>query len=175
MSTQISQREKVLLCIVGGAVFVLLNLFFISYFSKNNASLRQDLSFKQAQITLLNAQVADAPLWQQRNAWLQRQPRLENPEASFIQFSQSIKDLAQKHVLLIDDRKDGQIVRKPEYASMPVKVSLKGSWDHLLDFMYDLQGPEKFVVFESLNMTLDPQNPTEMQATFTVAKWFAPN
>jgi len=176
MSTQLSRREKVLLSVVVGAVGIFLNLFLISYFLKNNASLRASLGNKQAQLTALQTMLRDTPKWQQRNEWLKaHQQRLDNAEGASVQLIDQVTAIARKHTILLDSPQPTQAVRRPEYTSVPVKIGAKGTWENMVDFLYELQGPEKFIVLESASLTKDAQDPTQMQASLSIAKWYAPN
>lgn len=176
MSTQLSQREKVLSAIVGGAVLIFLNLFLINYFLKNNNSLRASLANKQAQLSALQTVLRDAPMWQQRSDWLKaNQPRLDNAESASVQLIEQITATARKHTILLDSPQPTQAVHNPDYTSVPVKIGAKGAWENMVDFLYELQGPEKFIVLESATLTKDPQDQTQMQASLSIAKWYTPN
>jgi hypothetical protein len=41
-------------------------------------------------------------------------------------------------------------------------------------FLHDVQQPEGFVVFESVNLQIEPSDPTMMRGKFKIARWFAP-
>jgi hypothetical protein len=41
-------------------------------------------------------------------------------------------------------------------------------------FLYDVQQPEAFIVFESANIAVDNNDPTKMRGKFKIARWFAP-
>jgi hypothetical protein len=41
-------------------------------------------------------------------------------------------------------------------------------------FLYDVQRPEAFTVFEQANLIVDASDPTVMRGRFKIAKWFAP-
>ena len=50
----------------------------------------------------------------------------------------------------------------------------KSDWGALVHFLYDVQRPEAFTVFEQANLMIDASDPTVMRGRFKIAKWFAP-
>jgi hypothetical protein len=44
----------------------------------------------------------------------------------------------------------------------------------LFIFLYDVQQPDAFVVFESVNLVIDSNDATMMRGKFKIARWFAP-
>ncbi len=176
MSTQLSAREKVLAGFVCGAIGIFLSLFLISFFIKNNASLRGDLGAKKAQLQGLQALLADAPLWQQRDEWVRaHQPATNNESAASSLFlTQEISEAAKRHTVTLAQQSIGSLVSHPSYRAATVSIEAKCSFKDLMAFFYDLQGQEKFVVFESANLQVDTTDNTKMAARLQVAKWYAP-
>jgi hypothetical protein len=41
-------------------------------------------------------------------------------------------------------------------------------------FLYDVQRPDAFIVFENVNLAIDGSDPTMMRGKFKIARWFAP-
>ena len=44
----------------------------------------------------------------------------------------------------------------------------------MVHFLYDVQRPDAFVVFESVNLAIDGSDPTMMRGKLKIARWFAP-
>lgn len=42
------------------------------------------------------------------------------------------------------------------------------------DFLYEMQAPERFIVFESANLQIDQDDKTQIRGKFRIAKWYAP-
>ena len=60
---------------------------------------------------------------------------------------------------------------------MPIvadSFDVKTPWPPLVRFLYDVQQPESFVVFESFTLNIDPADPTMMRGKMKLARWFAP-
>ena len=51
---------------------------------------------------------------------------------------------------------------------------VKSAWPPLVHFLYDVQQPESFVVFESVTLNIDSADPTMMRGKMKLARWFAP-
>jgi hypothetical protein len=175
MSTQLSQREKVLAGVVAGIGGLFMSIFLISYFFRNHAALKSDLETKQAMLQGLKALLTDAPVWQQRNAWVDaHQPKLDNPDRATARLLEQIDEIAKKHVVTITQPAHGLTVHKPEYTAITGSVEAKAEWKNLVDFFYELQGPDKFIVCENADLQIDPTDKTRMQAKLQIAKWYAP-
>ena len=55
-----------------------------------------------------------------------------------------------------------------------VTIQTKATKEALRDFLYEMQSPERSIVFESANLQFDKNDKTQMHGTFRVAKWYAP-
>ena len=62
----------------------------------------------------------------------------------------------------------------PNHQAVFASIETKSPWPPLVRFMYDVQQPESFVVFESVNLQIDSADPTMMRGKFKIARWFAP-
>jgi hypothetical protein len=118
--------------------------------------------------------VRERDLWQQREEWLrQHQPRLTNPgEASAL--LDQVRQIAQKHNVLVERPALGGVEPSPNHQSVSVTVETKSPWEPLVRFLYEVQQPESFVVFESVNLAIESGDPTQMRGKFRIARWFAP-
>lgn len=174
--TTLSRREKVLASLVGGIVAVMLNLFLISFFLQNQARLRGELARREAELKGLQTVLAERPVTEERAAWLKsKQPRLDVDETrAGFQLLDRIKEAAQKHVVKPGRQEPRKGEARAHYISLPVDIEARGAWPALVKFMHELQGPEQFVAFEKANLQVDKEEPTQMQATFRVARWYAP-
>lgn len=172
-----TKREKVLAGLVGGAVAVLLNIFLISFFTKNHRALKQDLARKESHLKGMHTLMADRALWDQRAAWIAaHQPKLEDPGSAGVKLMEEVRDLAKRHEVLIapETLVIGTPSKKQYYTSVPITVETKSTWKALVNFLSELQTPEKFIVLESTNLKVNSADKTQMQGRLTIAKWYAP-
>ncbi len=175
MSAQLSNREKILSAVVGGTFFLLLNFFLIGYFLKNNASLRAEVAQQRKQLAVSQNLMTEVPQWAERDAWLKaHQPRMESQTTAGVKLLDHVTEMAKKHTLEVLQPAVGVFERHADYNAVPVSVEIKGKWKDLLGFMLEMQGPDKFIVFESSSLRVDTQDATQMDVKFKISKWFAP-
>ena len=85
-----------------------------------------------------------------------------------------MKEIAGKHNVLIEKPAIGAGDSTPDHQSVFASFETKSPWPPLVRFLYDVQQPESFVVFESVTLNIDPADPTMMRGKFKIARWFAP-
>ena len=174
MSTQLSQREKMLATIVGAAVLLVLNLVVIKIFLKNRQQLATELAAKAGQIKQSAARISEKDMWAERDAWLKKtQPKLENEGKAAVNLNDEINEVAKKTGVQLLEPQLGTVTRQPQYVSVFVTIDAKATKEALRDFLYEMQSPERSVVFESANLQFDKDDKTQMHGKFKIAKWFA--
>jgi hypothetical protein len=103
----------------------------------------------------------------------EHQPALNGPgEASTL--LDQIKQVAGKHNVLIESPAIGTSDATPEHQAVFASFDVKSPWPPLVHFLYDVQQPESFVVFESITLSIDGSDPTMMRGKMKLARWFAP-
>ena len=85
-----------------------------------------------------------------------------------------MKEIAGKHNVLIENPNLGGVDATPTHQATFVSIETKSPWQPLVRFLHDVQQPEGFVVFESVNLQIEPSDPTMMRGKFKIARWFAP-
>ena len=174
MSTQLSKREKVLATVVGTVVLIVLNLAVISYFMKNQRRLRVELDAKTQQLATNKLLFADREMWTEREAWLKKvQPKLENEGKAAVNLKDEIDEVAKKTNLQVLEPQLGTIERRPQATTVFVTINAKATKEALRDFLYEMQSPERSIVFETANLQFDKDDKTMMHGVFRIAKWFA--
>ncbi|MGZ5004445.1 MAG: hypothetical protein ACXWG7_02740 [Chthoniobacterales bacterium] len=167
-------RERVLSLIVAGALFLLINLFLWSALLGSLGKARSDLALRKATRKEQTMFMKEQPMWEKRADWLkQNQPALKSPgEASTL--LDEVKQAAGKHNVLIENPAIGAGDSTPNYQAVFASVETKSPWPPLVHFLYDIQKPESFVVFENFSLAIDSADPTMMRGKFKIARWFAP-
>jgi len=74
----------------------------------------------------------------------------------------------------IENPQIGPVENTSSHKSVSATFETKSAWEPLVHFLYDAQRPEAFMVFENVNLMVDPNDPSVMQGRFKIAKWFAP-
>jgi hypothetical protein len=169
---QMSQRERTLALVVGGILFLLINLAIWSALFGMSSSARRQYA---AQRTLRKEQqvyLGEEKTWKTRADWLAKeQPTLTNPAEASSLLTQ-VKEIATKHSVQIDDPQIGAVETTPSHQSVSAIFQTKSGWVPLVHFLYDAQRPTAFTVFEQVNLMVDGNDATVMQGRFKVAKWF---
>ncbi|MEY2558168.1 MAG: hypothetical protein QOE34_1593 [Verrucomicrobiota bacterium] len=171
---RMSARERRLAWIVAGAIFLLINLVVWSKIFDAVGRARADVALRQAVRNEQTIYIKDRDLWGRRDQWLkQRQPLLKSAvEASTL--LDQIKQIAGKHNVLIENPAIGAGDTTADHQSVFASIETKSPWPPLVHFLYEIQQPESFVVFESVQLQIEPTDPTMMRGKFKIARWFAP-
>jgi hypothetical protein len=171
---QMNQRERILALSVGAILFLLVNLAIWSLLFGMSAGARADYAARSATRTEQKVYLEDEKMWQKRAEWLKKkQPHLNNPAEASTLLTQ-VKQIAGKYNVQIDNPQIGAVETTPSHQAVSATFETKSGWGPLVHFLYDVQRPEAFTVFETTNLIVDATDPTVMQGRFKIAKWFAP-
>ena len=171
---RMSRRERLLSWIVAGAVAILLNLAIWSWLLGAVSRARKDLARQKAARAESAVYIKERDLWEKRDQWLRgHQPVLKSPaEASTL--LDELKQVAGKHNILIENPAIGSGETTPNHQTVFASIDTKSPWPPLVHFLYDVQQPESFIVFETAGLAIDSSDPTQMRGKFKIARWFAP-
>jgi hypothetical protein len=171
---RLNPRERVLSWIVAASVFVLVNLFILNWIFGALGRARSDLGARKATLTAQALYVKERDVWTKRDEWIrQHQPTLKNPAEASALLDQ-LKQVAGKHNVLIENPAIGSGETTPNHQAVFASIETKSAWPPLVHFLYDVQQPAAFVVFENVNLAIDGSDPTMMRGKFKIARWFAP-
>jgi hypothetical protein len=170
---RMNPRERLLAWIVAGAMFVLLNLVILSWLFGALGRARTDLTARKAARAEQATYVKERDLWAKRDQWIrQHQPTFKNPAEASALLDQ-IKQAASKYNVLIQNPAIGSGETTPNHHTVFASIETKSPWPPLVHFLYDVQQPDAFVVFESVNLAIDSSDPTMMHGKLKIARWFA--
>ncbi len=171
---RLNPRERVLSLIVGGALFLLVNYMIWSSLLGMLGQTRSDLASRESLRAQQTVFLKERKVWEKRAKWLEKvQPSLKSPaEASTL--LEEVKQIAGKHNVLLENPQLGTGDSTPNHQAVFASVETKSPWSPLVHFLYDVQQPDKFVVFESVNLQIDTADPSMMKGKFKIARWFAP-
>jgi hypothetical protein len=159
---------------VGAIVFLLLNWLVWSKLLGALDQARADLAARQNTRKVQEVFIRERDLWEKRAQWLkQHQPALKGPgEASTL--LDQIKQVAGKYNVLVENPAIGTSDATPDRQAVFASFEVKSPWPPLIRFLYEVQQPESFIVFESITLNIDPGDPTMMRGKMKAARWFAP-
>ena len=170
-----NKREKTLLSITAIVIVVLLNFFLIKFFLSNRAVLTQKLAMTQVKIDTLKKRETERNLWAKRDALLdEKMPVLGDSDVASKEMREAILEIAKKHTVTLEAPAPGTPVNLPGHIALGVKFVAKGTWDGVFNFLLELQGPEKFTAIEGCEIKVNREDKTQLRATLTIVRWYAP-
>jgi hypothetical protein len=166
-------RERVLSWIVAGTVFVLLNLWILSWILGALGAAHKEVAARRAKLAEQTLYIKERDLWTKREEWIRKhQPVLNNPAEASALLDQ-LKQVAGKYNVLVENPAIGAGETTPYHQTVFASIETKSPWPPLVHFLYDVQRPDAFIVFENVNLTVDGSDPTMMRGKFKIARWFA--
>ena len=171
---RMNRRERLLSWIVAGTLFVLFNLWILSSVLGAVRSAQKELATRRSKLTEQALFVKERDTWTKRDEWLrQHQLTLKNPAEASALLDQ-LREIAGKYNIEIENPAIGTGETTPYHQTVFASIETKSPWPPLVHFLYDVQHPEAFVVFENVNLAIDGNDPTMMRGKFKIARWFAP-
>jgi hypothetical protein len=171
---RMNRRERVLSLIVAGTVIVLLNLAIWSWLLGALRKSRTELAQRRAARLESAVYIKERGLWEKRAEWLRQHQPVMKSAAEASTLLDQLKQIAGKYNILIENPAIGSGETTPQHQTVFASIETKSPWTPLVRFLYDVQQPESFIVFESVNLAIDSSDPTMMRGKFKVARWFAP-
>ena len=172
LTARMTPRERFLSTAVATVVFVLLNIVVAGGLLKKQARLRAELAQKTSDLRLMQTLFEERELWSKRDAWLQeKQPKLTNEGSAGVDLLDEIKAVAKANDLPpLENPQIGALTKTPLYHSVAVTCEAKCPWPALIAFLTAMQQPERFLVFESANIQIDPGDPSLIRGRFRIAR-----
>jgi hypothetical protein len=172
---RMNQRERLLSFAIAGLIFAVVNLFVWSWLFGAIRAARAEFATRQGTRQEQSIFIKERPIWAKRSAWLeQHQPVLKNAGEAQTGLLDELKQVASKYDILIENPAIGSGETTPTHQAVFASIETKSPWPPLVHFLYDVQQPESFIVFETVNLMIDSSDPTMMRGKFKIARWFAP-
>ena len=87
---------------------------------------------------------------------------------------EQLKQISGKYNIAIENPTIGAGETTANHQGVFASIETSSHWPELVHFLYDVQQPDAFVVFESVNLAIDNGDQTLMRGKFKIAKWFVP-
>jgi hypothetical protein len=169
-----NRRERLLSWIVAGTLLVLFNLWILTSVLGAVGSAQKELATRKSKLAEQALYVKERGTWTKRDEWLrQHQPTLKNPAEASALLDQ-LREVAGKYNIEVENPAIGTGETTPYHQTVFASIETKSPWPPLVHFLYDVQNPQAFVVFENVNLAIDGNDPTMMRGKFKIARWFAP-
>jgi hypothetical protein len=170
-----NRREKILAIITASVVGVLVNFYLIQFFLSANTDLNRQITATQAKIGTLKKRETERELWSRRDAWLnEKLPVLGDPDVASKALRESLLEIAKKHTVTLEAPSPGVPVNQPGHISLGVKFDAKAPSEALLNFLFEIQDPVKFTAIENCEIKVNREDKTQLRASLTIARWYAP-
>jgi len=171
---RMNRREQIMTLAIAGLLFVLINLFVWRLLLGSISNSRRNLVARRATRNEQTVYLRERELWKARDEWLQKtQPNMKGAEEA-PDLLEQLKQIAGKYNIVIENPSIGPGESTSTHQAVFASIETNSHWPELVHFLYDVQQPDAFVVFESVNLAIDNNDQTMMRGKFKVAKWFAP-
>jgi hypothetical protein len=172
---RMNRRERVLAGLVGLVVFFLANLFLWSWLFRAIGDSRVEVAKRKQTHIEQTVLLREGDLWSKREQWLrEHQPVFHGASDASTLLDDHLKPIAGKYNVLIENPAIGNSPAAGAYQSVFASIETKSPWPPLVHFLYEVQAPDAFIVFESANIAIDSSDPTQMRGKFKIARWYAP-
>ena len=169
-----SARERKMTLVIAAILFVLINLFVWRLLLGTIGNSRRELATRKSTRAEQVVYMRERELWAKRDQWVQKsQPVLKGAEEASTLLDQ-FKQVAGKYDILIENPAIGSGETTPTHQAVFASIETTSHWPELVHFLYDIQQPDAFIVFESVNLAIDSDDPTMMRGKLKIARWFAP-
>jgi hypothetical protein len=169
---RMSQRERMMTLVISAILLLLVNILVWRWVLGTIGNSRRELAARKATRAEQNVYMRERELWAKRDEWLQKtQPTLKGAEEASNLLEQ-LKQVAGKYNILIENPAIGSGETTPNHQAVFASIETSSHWPELVHFLYDVQQPDAFVVFESVNLQVDSNDATTMRGKFKIAKWF---
>ena len=171
---RMSQRERIMALVVAGILLLLINIFIWRWLLGTISGSRNTLAARKANRSEQTVYLRERELWAKRNQWLQKtQPTLKGAEEASTLLDQ-LKQIAGKYNIVIENPAIGTGETTPNHQAVFASIETSSHWPEMVHFLSDVQQPDVFIVFESVNLAIDGSDATMMRGKFKIARWFAP-
>jgi len=171
---RMNQRERMMTLVIAGILFLLINIFVWRMLLGSISSSGRELAARKSTRAEQVVYMRERELWAKREEWLEKtQPELKSAEEAPALLDQ-VKQVASKYNILIENPAIGAGETTPTHQTVFASIETNGHWQDIVHFLYDVQQPDAFIVFETVNLAVDSNDATMMRGKFKIARWFAP-
>ena len=171
---KMNQRERMMTLTISAILLLLINIFIWRMLLGSISNSNRDLAAKRSTRAEQTVYLREKDLWAKREQWIEKtQPPMKGAEEASTLLDQ-LKQIAGKYNVLIDNPAIGSGETTPTHQTAFASIETSSHWPDLVHFLYDVQQPDAFIVFESVNLSVDGSDATMMRGKFKIARWFAP-
>jgi hypothetical protein len=179
----LSARERTLLLLVTGTVFILANLALLSSLAGAFGELRHECAEQAVNLETQQLFASEQPKMAQRMSWLHsKQPVLASRDRAGAGLLEQIQQFARGSAVIVTNPR----IKPPaigaaaenrsastDYQAITVEVDTQSDWAGVEKFIENLQQPENFLVFNLATLRSET-DPAVITGHFQISKWYAP-
>ncbi len=181
MKRSLNTREKRLLYLCLGVVFLVVNIWALSEFTKQRRAVTATISELSEEATTNEVLLTDQPYWEKRLNWVNAHMpftdslgKSQGQLLEYLQTSSRDSELSITSQTLLEPLKT-QTPDQPNEVAVTVRV--RGDQEKMLRWLLTLQSPEKFQAVKAIDLELDSRSrekTPQAQCNLTIARWFNP-
>jgi len=171
----LTAKERKLLYLLLGAIFVLLNVVGLRAFLNRQQALEANIAQLSTQLAEHRGILADRTYWEERRVWLEaNQPSDDvGTVEDDTKFTQFIETSAKNSGLEYTRRGGGPLPPRGSIAEVYDASTVKGPMEAVVKWLSDLQKPKDFRVIKQLR--IKSGEPPEIVCDVEVARWYRPS
>jgi hypothetical protein len=171
---KMNQRERMMTMVIAAILFLLINIFVWRLVLGSISNARRELATRKSTRAEQVVYMRERDLWAKREQWLEKtQPPMKGAEEASTLLDQ-VKQVAGKYNVLVENPAIGAGETTPTHQTAFASIETSSHWPDLVHFLYDVQQPDAFIVFENVSLAVDNSDATIMRGKFKIARWFAP-
>lgn len=169
----LNKRERRLIVMLSGAIFVIVNLFGVSSLFQRQGQLQSRLIALRNERREAKSWLVEKDMWQKRKEWLDKnQPKLHTTGEGNASLLETVQTTARKNNITIVEQGFAEPTPQPAYQEIAVKLKVSGTLESITRWLVELQQPTKFIAIPLLSMKSD-SDATKVICELTVARWYA--
>jgi hypothetical protein len=171
----LTAKERKLLYLLLGAIFVLLNVVGLRAFLNRQQALEANIVQLSTQLAEHRGILADRAYWEERRVWLEaNQPSDDvGTVEDDTKFTQFIETSAKNSGLEYTRRGGGPLPPRGSIAEVYDASTVKGPMEAVVKWLSELQKPKDFRVVKQLR--IKSGEPPEIVCDVEVARWYRPS
>ena len=178
MKRGFNQREKRLLTLCLGTVFIVINVLIVREFTLRRKALNDEFKRLTVQNQDNRAWLNDRPFWEKRLAWLDKHmPYTDSAGKSQGQLLEELQTTALDTDLKVTSQTLHESLILDHCNEVSLSLRLRGDQDKMLRWLLTLQSPEKFTALKAFDLQLDTrgkEKTPQAECNITIARWFNP-
>jgi hypothetical protein len=171
----LTAKERKLLLLLIGALFVLLNVVGLQAFLNRQRLLQSDIARLRAQLDEHRSILAGKDYWEERGAWLEANQPVDDVGTveDDTKFTEFVEVSAKNSGLQYTRRGGGPMPPRGSIAEVYDASTVQGPMKALVQWLSELQKPAEFRVIKQFRLK-STEKPPDVVCDVEVARWYRP-